>query len=665
MTIRLTASLTTVLGSVLLVSACGGGSAPPSPQGSASAPAAAASNVSLDKNSYPVFPDADAGADPAVSAEQGGKGFKGEGWQTNTSFDLVGDPRAVKGGVLRDSQLSFPGTLRMAGPEWNTTVNYLINQGVYEVLLGLHPTTLAFIPSLATHWQISPDKLTYRFRLDPNARFSDGTPVTSDDVVASWVFQADKTLQDPYLYTELNKLEKPVAESKYIVSMKAKKPSWENFLVASNGLRIFPAHIVKTLSGADYLRDYNFKLLPGTGPYIVNDADVKKGLSISLRRRPDYWAARYRANVGTGNFDEIREVVVRDQNLSFEMFKKGDLDYTYVNISQRWVEELNTDNVRRGLQVKRKIYNNFPAPVAFLAFNTRRAPWDDPKIRQAFTLLLDRERLIKSLFYNEYLPTNSFFPGTIYENPGNPKNLYDPQKALQLLSESGWKDRDAQGRLVKAGQPLSISLLYDDKGAEKWLTVYQDDLRKVGITLNLRLVSPETSFTMEMQRQFELVYSAWGAGSPFPEPRPEYHSTMADQLNTNNISGFKDKRIDDICDKYEAEFDPAKRAALLRDLDGILTSQYQYVLLWYGQDRIAYLNKFGQPKGTFSRIGDYLGSLAPGIPQLWWIDPVKAQKLEQAQRDPSIKLDIPPVDDRYWQEYTKTDTAGVKTGDTQ
>jgi microcin C transport system substrate-binding protein len=161
------------------------------------------------------------------------------------------------------------------------------------------------------------------------------------------------------------------------------------------------------------------------------------------------------------------------------------------------------------------------------------------------------------------------------------------------------------------------------------------------------------------------VYSAWGAGSPFPDPRPEYHSTMADQLNTNNISGFKDKRIDDICDKYEAEFDPAKRAALLRDLDGILTSQYQYVLLWYGQDRIAYLNKFGMPKGTFSRIGDYLGSLAPGIPQLWWIDPVKAQKLEQAQRDPSIKLDIPTVEDRYWQEYTKTDTAGVKTGDAQ
>src|SRR5213595_1510120 len=127
MTVRLNACLTAVLGSAVLVSACGGGSAPPPSQSSANAPAAAASNVSLDKNSYPVFPDADAGADPAVPAEQGGKGFKGEGWETNTNFDLVGDPRALKGGLLRTYMPSFPGTLRMAGPEWNTGANYMIN----------------------------------------------------------------------------------------------------------------------------------------------------------------------------------------------------------------------------------------------------------------------------------------------------------------------------------------------------------------------------------------------------------------------------------------------------------------------------------------------------------------------------------------------------------
>jgi microcin C transport system substrate-binding protein len=158
-----------------------------------------------------------------------------------------------------------------------------------------------------------------------------------------------------------------------------------------------------------------------------------------------------------------------------------------------------------------------------------------------------------------------------------------------------------------------------------------------------------------MQRQFELVSGAWGAGSVFPNPRPEYHSSTADVQNTNNISGFKNKRVDELCDMYDAEFDPAKRVAILRELDGILTSQYHYILEWTApSQRIAYWNRFGMPQGTFTRIGDFIGSLAPGIPQTWWIDPDKSAKLDQALRDPSIKLDIPPVEDHYWIEYSKT-----------
>src|SRR5215813_3447374 len=90
---------------------------------SSTTPVASNKNVSLNKNDYPVFPDADAGADPSVPAEQGGKGFKGEGWETNTDFDLIGDPRAVKGGLLRDHLPDFPGTLRTQGPESNSAFN--------------------------------------------------------------------------------------------------------------------------------------------------------------------------------------------------------------------------------------------------------------------------------------------------------------------------------------------------------------------------------------------------------------------------------------------------------------------------------------------------------------------------------------------------------------
>jgi microcin C transport system substrate-binding protein len=653
MSVRANVAVAAWVGAVLCLCGCGGGPAPSSaPSGSSNAPAAK-SNVSLNKADYPVFPNPDAGADPSVPAEMGGKGFTGQGWETSTDFDLIGDPRAVKGGFFRTYTLSFPGTLRMAGPEWNTDVNYAISSLAYEPLLGLHPTTLEYLPVIASHWQISPDKMTFRFRIDPNARFSDGTPVTADDVVASWMFHTDKSLQDLYFYTEYNKLEKPVAESKYIVRFKAKELKWANFLIAA-GLRVFPAAALKAITGETYLRDYNFKLMPGTGPYTVSDADVKKGASVSIRRRNDYWARNYRANVGQYNFDEIRFIVVRDQNLAFEMFKKGDLDYYTVNISKQWVEELNYDDFQRGIVLKRKVFNNYPSTTQFLAFNTRRKPWDDVRVRQAFAALLNREQLIKTLFFNEYLPLNSYYPGTVYENPGNPKSLYDPQEALRLLGEAGWKDRDAQGRLTRNGQPLQVELLYSDKGSERWLTVYQEDLRKVGIGLNLRLLNPETRFKMQMQRQFELVSGAWGAGSVFPNPRPEYHSETADVPNTNNISGFKNQRIDEICEQYDVEFEPQKRQALLRELDSLLTGQHHYIMEWYAPAaRLAFWNRFGMPQGTLSRVGDDLGSLAPGIPQIWWVDPEKAAKVEQGKRDKSMKFEMPPVEDRYWQSYGK------------
>ena len=181
--------------------------------------------VAMDKEAYPVFPDADAGADPAVSAEDGGRGFTGEGWETNTDFDLIGDPRAVKGGVFRQAVTDFPTTLRCLGSNLSV-FNQTLHGLVYEPLITLHPTTLEYVPVLATHWQVSEDQLTYRFRLDPNARFNDGMPVTAEDVVATWDLYVDPTVQDPLRNAIYNNFERPIAESPYIVSIKAKEPGW-------------------------------------------------------------------------------------------------------------------------------------------------------------------------------------------------------------------------------------------------------------------------------------------------------------------------------------------------------------------------------------------------------------------------------------------------------
>jgi microcin C transport system substrate-binding protein len=630
----------------LLPAACGGGETGKGPS-DPSAPVASNNSASANKDDYPVFPDADAGADPSVPAELGGKGFKGEGWETNTSFDLIGDPKAVKGGVLRNATTDFPTTLRYWGPNISTW-NLMLHNLSYEFLVGLHPTTLDYIPALATHWQISPDKRTFRFRIDPNARWSDGVPVTSEDVIASWKLGTDPGLQDPGQSAMFSEFEKPVAESKYIVSVKAKSVRWQNLLYFGNGLFIYPAHILKDLDGAKYIKEYNSKMLPGTGPYTVSEKDVEKGKVITIRRRKDYWAEKGRRNIGLNNFDEIRTVVVRDRNLEFEQFKKGDLDYYIVNRASMWTQELDYENIKRGLNQKRKIYNNNPNGVQGIVLNTRREPFNDIRVRKALRHLFNRESLIEKLMANQYVPMDSIYPGSIYENPNNEKIRYDPQKAVQLLAEAGWKDRDSSGRLVKNGKPFIFEIIYDSQAAQRLLTPFQEELRKVGITVNLRLITFESRLKLLDEQTFDATDAAYSA-SVFPSPELVWHSKLADQKNSLNVTGFKNARADEIMDAYGKSFDLKERVKLLQELDGIITNNHNIILEWTAPyQRLVFWNKFGQPPGILTRVGDTLD-----VAGLWWIDPDKNQKLEKALGDSSAQLGEGPSEDRYWAEYSK------------
>lgn len=629
--------------------ACGGGSRPEREQAASTAPGTDGRPVALDKSAYPVFPNADSGADPAVPADRGGRGFTGAGWETNANYDLIGDPRAVKGGVFREYQLDFPTTLRLNGPEANTVLNSMIGNMAYETLLGLHPTTLDYMPVLATHWQVSPDKLTYRFRLDPNAKFSDGQPVTADDVIASWSLMVDKGLQDPMTELVFAKYDKPVAESKYIVRVTSKLLNWRNFLYFAASMPILPAHVLKTINGDRYVKEYNFKLLPGTGPYVINEADVVKGRSLTIRRRKDYWAENVRRNIGTNNFDEIREVVVRDQKLAIEMFKRGDLDYFAPVNPTFWIQELgDIDRIQRGLIQKRKVYNDKPMGMYAIGINMRKAPFDDVRVRQALAHMLNRPLIVEKLFYNEYTPINSYYAGGIYENPNNPRMPYDPQLAIKLLAEAGWKDRDAQGRLVRNGQPLTMELMYANKLWEPAFTTYQEDLRKVGVGLNLRFLTPETMFQLMGDLRFDLISFGF-TGLLFPNPETSVRSTLADAKSTNNVTGVKNQRIDQLLDVYDREFNAQKRIEIIREIDGILANIHSYILMWdTPYERIAYWNKFGYPEGYLSRIGDYRD-----VPSLWWIDSQKQAELARAMSDTSAKMAVGPVEARYWQQYAQ------------
>ena len=207
--------------------------------------------------------------------------------------------------------------------------------------------------------------MTYRFRINPNARFSDGTPVTSEDVVASYDLFVDKTVEDPMNRLAFEKIERPVAESKYIVRVKSKAVNWRNFLDVSTDMLIFPAHVLKTINGDKYLKEYNFKLLPGSGPYTIRDEDIVKGRSISLRRRNDYWAVQGRSQRRASRISTNCDSAWCAMTISPSRCSRKVNSTTMssgIRLKQ-WVQELNFDNVQRGLIQKKKIFNSDPQSI--------------------------------------------------------------------------------------------------------------------------------------------------------------------------------------------------------------------------------------------------------------------------------------------------------------
>lgn len=588
--------------------------------------------------------DTPPGADPSVSAEMGGNGFTGEGWETKKDYNIAGDSMAVKGGSFTMHVVDFPGTLRTIGKDANTTVNAMMDNMMYESLLQTDPVTEEYMPMLATHWKISDDKMTFTFRINPNARWADGSRVTAEDVVATWKLLIDPGILEAYSNILYGSYEQPVVISPYIVSVKSKQLNWRQFLYFGVSMRILPAKYIGSIKGSEYLEKYQFEFVPGSGPYAILKDDIKKGQSITIRRRNDYWGEKERFNIGLNNFDLVKFEVIADESLAFERFKKGDLDLYYVNRAQWWQERFDFDEYKRGLILKRKIFNENPNGVSGLVFNMRKPPFDDIRLRKAITYLYDRQKFNEKLMYNQYLPIYSYYPGSVYENPNNPKISFNLDSAKALLSEAGWTEKNADGYLVKNGKVFEIDLPFDGgPSQERYLTVFQEDLKKAGVKLNLKQIDGATRFKLGNERNFTMLVTAW-TGLRIPNPESSLKSNTADQPNTTNWPGIKDKRIDELCDQYNVAFDKKERIRIIREIDGIACSYFGYGFGWYGPyQRIAFHNKFGYPKWIIGRTTDFLV-----IPIMWYYDAEKAAEYDAAVNDKGKKLDMGEVDQKYW-----------------
>jgi microcin C transport system substrate-binding protein len=585
--------------------------------------------------------------DPSVSAEDGGPGFTGEGWESNFTFPARGSAEAVKGGRITMYIESWPATLRLMGKDYNTAFNYRARDLCQESLLSVHPQTLEHIPNLATHWKISPDKRTYTYRINPEARWNDGKELTAHDVVATYKLRMDDRILFPSEQLVFGKLNEPKALSKYIVEVEVKDENWRNFLYFS-GMAIFPKHQI-SIPGDEFLKEYQNKYHAMSGPYSLKEEDVAMNKSLTLTRDDSWWAKDNPGWMGVHNFDEYHFIVVQDPSLAFEKAKKGEIDYYIVPKAQWWVEMVvpsKVDAVKRGLIQKRKFFNDAPIGTSGIALNSTRPPLNDIRMRKALGMLRNRPELIDKLFFNEYAPLNSYWQGGTYQNSKNKPLPYDPFTAVELIEEMGWTEFDGDGYRIKDGERLEFELTYASTLSEPSLTIYQEDCKRAGIKVSLKLIDPGTRWQNMRKREYDITSTAWGA-LVFPNPETSWSGKLAAIVDNNNVTGFSSERVDELLDAYDREYDIAKRIEIIREIDGLVFAEHPYVLDWYNPaQRVIYWNKFSQPEWGVWRTNDRYDMM-----YCWWVDPEKEKAVEAAMKDTSMVLETEPIQHKFWQHW--------------
>jgi microcin C transport system substrate-binding protein len=578
-------------------------------------------------------------------------------WTTSKNTKPLGSREAKRGGTLTLGRDRYPFTLRFEGENSNTALNTILASLINETLLRLDPYTFDYISGLADKWAITEDKKTYFFHINEKATWQGGAPVRSYDVVATWDLLIEDALKDPFTQDWWKKYERPVALTGNIVMIRAKKPEWRLFLaIAAEEFYVMPEKTIGRISADEYMREYNNKMMIGSGPYIFDKASPNE--YIILKKNPDWWGSDLKINQGLYNFDIVQFIFYTDNTLAAEKFKKGDIDVFFVRTARKWVKEFIPDEfeeIKYNQVIKQKIFTKLPEGLAGYHFNLRKKPFNDIRVRKAMCLLYNREKMMDKLFFGEYKLMDSFFPNSIYENEKNPEVRYNPAEAIKLLEEAGYsqKNLNDEGYIVKDGKVFELDL-NDYDSDTRIETLLQEELKAAGIKLNIKNVTWATHIKDLDERNFKIIGMAY-TSTIFPPPYEVFHSKFADKKSTNNIWGFKNKRADEICEAYNLEFDLQKRVKLIQELDSILTNEYISALNWYsGSIRILYWNKFGIPEfvltgvpfnGHISSVADFLSVIA-----YWWYDE-EADKALQNAIENDLKLPSKLSEIRYWEKY--------------
>ncbi len=567
-------------------------------------------------------------------------------------FDYV-RPDAPRGGTVRLSALGTFDNFNVAVASVKGQLAAGVGLVYNRLLAGAADEVTTMYGLLAEAVDYPPDHSHVAYRLRPQARWHDGTPVSVEDVIFS--FETWKK-HDPELAAYYRHVVKAERTGEREVSFTFDSAGNRELPLIVGELMVLPKHWWLASDKSGNKRDVSATTLEpplGAGAYRIKS--FVPGRSIAYERVKDYWGENLNVNVGHNNFEEIRFEYFRDSTVALEAFKGDQIDWRTENSAKNWATAYDFPAVRD----KRVVIEEFPARsrgvMQAFVFNIRRDKFKDPRLRRAFNFAFDFEEMNKQIFYGQYRRISSYFDGTElassglpdgqelqiletvrakvppemfttpYSNPvaGNAEAVRaNLREAVKLLKEAGYEVRDR--RLVDAatGEPFAVEVLVDEPAYERIVLFYRPSLERLGMTVSVRTVDDVQYQNRLRQWDYDVIIASWGESlSPGNEQRGYWGSQAADMPGSRNYIGIKNQAVDALIDRIIFAKDRAELVAATKALDRVLLWNFYVVPQWtYDKVRTARWDRFGRPQ-LLPRYNE------PDFPGIWWWDSNRATKV--------------------------------------
>ncbi|MDI1303140.1 MAG: extracellular solute-binding protein [bacterium] len=557
------------------------------------------------------------------------------------------NPDAPKGGDIR---LEAMGTFDSLNPFINKGIPAAGINSIYDTLtLKSDDEPFTQYGLLAEKIERDPaDKSWIIYHLNPKARFSDGKPVTSADVVFSFnIIRKDGDPQYKAYYSDIANVE---ALDTQRVKFTFKRTDNPELQLIVGQLQIIPKHYWEKRN----FNTTNLDIPVGSGAYIVSRVD--NGRSITYTRNPQYWGADLPVNRGRENFNSMTYVYYRDMTVSLEGFKAGQFDYRVEYKAKTWATDYDFPAAKAGLVKKLMIKNENPAGMQAFSFNLRRPLFQDIRVRQALGYAYDFEWANKTMFYNAYTRSDSFFANSELAARGKPSKeelaILEPFRkqlspaifagvpvppktdgsgnvrgnlmlAQKLLNEAGWKIQN--GKLVdKNGKPFAFEIIISQPELERVINPFRQNLARLGIDMKIRVVDIPQYIERERKFDFDMTTTRVPQSlSPGNEQRNFWGSQYADQPGSANKMGIKDPVVDALVEQIINAPSREQLVYRTRALDRVLLAGYYVIPQYYiGSDRVAVWDFFERP-----RISP---KYSIGL-DTWWINLKKQADIRMSQ----------------------------------